>query len=256
MRVQLLPSTIDEDGRASARQHLLSMIIDDTIAIDAGSLAFSCSDRQRDQIRDIILTHTHLDHIAGLPMFVDDLFASLERPVCIHATSEMIEILERDLFNWEIYPRFSELSNEKGKVLEYQPFERGANFAVGQYSITSVAVNHQVAACGYIVSDGSQSIGITGDTASTDEFWKLCNERSDLAAIFVECAFPDEMSQLAGVSCHLTPSGLKGELAKLDNTDVRVLVINIKPMYRQTVLQQLAEFDRVEALDVGKVYDF
>src|SRR5687768_5570319 len=107
MKVQLLPSTIDEDFRASQRQHLLSMIIDDSVAIDAGCLALSCTDVHRQQVRNIVLTHTHLDHIAGLPLFLDDLFATLKEPVCIHATAEQIKIIERDLFNWAIYPRFS-----------------------------------------------------------------------------------------------------------------------------------------------------
>src|SRR6478672_5501039 len=116
MKVQLLPSTIDENGKASARQHLMSIIIDDCVAIDAGSLAFSCSEQQRRDVRDIVLTHTHLDHIAGLPLYIDDLFASLTEPIRVHATAEMIEILERDIFNWQVYPRFSELSNDHGPV--------------------------------------------------------------------------------------------------------------------------------------------
>src|SRR6188768_1006550 len=118
MKIQLLPSSIDEDGRASLRQHLLSIVVDDRVAVDAGCLAFSCSDKQRSAIRDIILTHTHLDHIAGLPLYIDDLFATLTEPVRVHATGEMIEILERDIFNWSIYPRFSELRNDYGPVVE------------------------------------------------------------------------------------------------------------------------------------------
>src|SRR6186997_1408628 len=100
MKIQMLPSTIDENGKASDRQHLLRIIVDDRVAIDAGCLALSCSDLQRSQVRDIVLTHTHLDHIAGLPLYIDDLFASLKEPIRVHATAEMIEGLERDIFNW------------------------------------------------------------------------------------------------------------------------------------------------------------
>ena len=68
MKLQLLPSTFDENGRASPRQHLTCFVIDDCVAIDAGSLAMSVNPVQRKNIRDIVLTHAHLDHIAGLPL--------------------------------------------------------------------------------------------------------------------------------------------------------------------------------------------
>ena len=254
----MLPSSIDADGRASERQHLLCLVIDDKVAIDAGSLAFSCTDLQRQQIRDVVLTHTHLDHIAGLPLFIDDLFSSLERPVCVHATPEMIDILETHVFNWAVYPRFSELTNANGRVLEYRGFSAGDTFDVGHLSITSVRVNHEVSACGYIVSDGKISVGITGDTAETDDFWKLCNERDDLAAILVECAFPNDLAELAHVSCHLTPNGLQEELEKLSNKQCPTYLINLKPMYRERVVAEVNSLGlpNTRILDIGRVYDF
>src|SRR5437899_11264709 len=139
MQLQMLPSTIDENGRASDRQHLLSIVIDGCVAVDAGCLAFSCTNHQRASVRDIILTHTHLDHTAGLPLFIDDLFATLTEPVRIHATREMINILERDLFNWAIYPRFSELTNDNGPVVEYREFERGSSFRLKTLELEGVA---------------------------------------------------------------------------------------------------------------------
>ncbi len=258
MRLQMLPSTIDENRMSSVRQHLLSIVIDDCVAIDAGCLALSCTDLQRSQIRDIVLTHTHLDHIAGLPLFIDDLFATLTEPIRIHATREMIDILERDIFNWSIYPRFSELTNDNGPVVEYQEFERGSTFNVKHLSIQSIAVNHKVSASGFVVSDRKISVAITGDTAETTEFWDVCNSTGDLKAALVECAFPDEFSGLASVSNHLTPMHFKTELEKLDNRNYPVFVINIKPMYRDRVVEQIekAGIDNVEILDVGRIYEF
>jgi cAMP phosphodiesterase len=257
MKVQLLPSTIDENGKASARQHLLTMVVDDRVAIDAGCLAFSCSDLQRDQIRDIVLTHAHLDHVAGLPLFIDDLFASLTEPVRVHATREMIETLETDLFNWRVYPRFSELRNSHGSVVEYREFEWGSRFNVAHLSLHSVSVNHRVPASGYIVSDATGSFAVTGDTAETDDFWRRCSETEDLRAIFVECAFPNELAELAAASYHLTPSKLATELAKLPARTCPVYVINLKPMYRAAIIKQLSDdqIDGVEVLEVGRIYD-
>jgi cAMP phosphodiesterase len=234
------------------------MVIDDRVAIDAGSLALSCSDLQREQIRDIILTHTHLDHIAGLPLFIDDLFATLTEPVRVHGTRQVIEALERDVFNWSIYPRFSELANSHGPVISYHEFEPGAVIEVGHLTVRSVPVNHKVASSGYIVSDGTGTIAITGDTAETDEIWQVCGRTPDLRAIFVECAFPNELAELALVSGHLTPAQLAGELRKVPNRTAPAYVINIKPMYRSRVIEQLgaAGLDGVEPLEVGRVYEF
>jgi cAMP phosphodiesterase len=258
MRVQLLPSTIDEDGKASARQHLMSIVIDDCVAIDAGCLAFSCSDLQRNQIRDVILTHAHLDHIAGLPMFIDDLFSTLTEPIRVHAVREVVDILERDVFNWSVYPRFSELMNKSGRVVEYHEFKQGSKFPAKHLTITSIGVNHKVAANGYVVSDGKVSVGITGDTAETDDIWSVFNSIDGLKAVLVECAFPNEMSELATVSNHLTPEKLERELEKFENPDCDVFVINIKPMYRETILHQISELNanRLNVLDVGKVYEW
>jgi ribonuclease BN (tRNA processing enzyme) len=258
MKIQMLPSTIDSNGRASLRQHLLSIVVDDRVAIDAGCLALACSDVQRDQVRDIVLTHTHLDHIAGLPMFIDDLFSALTEPLRIHATHEMVEILERDVFNWAIYPRFSELSNDHGPVVEYCEFERGASFQVAHLRVRSVAVNHKVSASGYIVSDGDGHVVITGDTAETDEIWEIANELTNIKAVLVECAFPDELGELAHVSNHLTPGRLATELAKLSSRNYPVHVINIKPTYRQRVIDQITSLglQDVHILEIGKVYQF
>lgn len=258
MKIQFLPSTFESDGSASERQHLTCIVLDDQVTVDAGSLAFACTSRQREQIRDVILTHVHLDHIAGLPMFIDDLFAGLTEPIRIHATREMIDILERDIFNWAVYPRFSELTNAIGPVIEYCAFETGRPFTVKHLTVSPIAVNHFVQSAGMIVSDGRVSIGITGDTAATDDIWNEFNRTKDLAAVFVECAFPDEMAELAGVSCHLTPSLLAEELLKFDRVDVPVYVVNIKPMHREKVIAQIVDLTgpNVSILEIGRIYEF
>jgi len=257
MKFQLLPSTFDENGRASARQHLTCFVVDDVVAFDAGSLAMSASERQREQIRHVILTHAHLDHIAGLPLFVHDLFASLTSPVVIHSSSEVIEILERDIFNWDVYPNFSELENDHGKVLEYRTFEAGKTFDVRHLSVTPLAVNHKVPTNGFIIDDGESMIALTGDTAETSEFWPRAASAGRLSAIFIECAFPNDMADLAAISHHLTPNTLVKEIEKFPAGDCPIYLINLKPMYRGVIESEVAALDipNLSILEVGKVYD-
>ena len=258
MKIQLLPSSFEEDGRASARQHLACFVIDDLVAIDAGSLAMATTQAQKKQIRDVILTHAHLDHIAGLPLYIDDLFATLRRPVCVFASHEVIEVLERDIFNWSVYPRFSELENENGKVMRYFPFETGKEFTVKHLKVKAVGVNHKVPSVGFIISDGETTFAMTGDTSEMSDFWQVLNREKNLSAILVECAFPNELEELAQISYHLTPLTLKRELEKFARTDCLIYVINIKPMYRDEIVRQLEELkmENLQILEVGKVYQW
>lgn len=257
MKFQLLPSSFDETGRASACQHLACFVVDDLIAFDAGSLAMATNAIQKKQIRDVVLSHAHLDHIAGLPLYVDDLFATVKRPIQIHATAEVIEIIENYIFNWSVYPRFSELRNDYGVVMEYRPFETEKIFSVKHLNITAVNVNHKVPSVGFIFSDGTTRLALTSDTAQMNRFWDVVNETEDLSALFVECAFPDELSELASNSHHLTPDSLCAELKKFKQ-NCPVYVVNIKPMYFEKVTRQLRalEIENLNILEVGRVYDF
>lgn len=258
MKLQLLPSTFEENGSASRRQHLACFVVDDRVAVDAGSLGQAACRLQREQIRDVVLTHAHLDHIAGLPLFLDDLFAGLEAPVRIYATPDVIGILERDIFNWSIYPRFSELTNDHGSILEYVPFQTGSEFAVAHLKFHAINVNHLVPSVGFVVSDERSSIVMTGDTAGLDGFWQKVNTLPAPDAVLIECAFPDELTDLAEVSHHLTPSRLKNELNKLSHKNTPVYVINIKPMYWEKVVREIEDLDieNLRVLDVGRVYEW
>ena len=115
---------------ATLEQRLTCFVIDDCVAVDAGSIAIALNGEQRNTVRDIIVTHPHMDHVASLPIFIDDLYPSLQEPVRIYATAEVIELLERDVFNWNVYPRFSDLKNDYGPVMEYIPIPIGAPFRV------------------------------------------------------------------------------------------------------------------------------
>jgi cAMP phosphodiesterase len=232
-------------------------VVDDLIAFDAGSLAIATTAEQKKKIRDVVLSHAHLDHIAGLPLYVDDLFATIKRPIQIHATSEVIEILERDIFNWSIYPRFSELTNDHGVVLEYRPFEIEKDFTVKHLTVKAVDVNHKVPSVGFIVSDQASSFALTSDTAQVERFWEVINETENLSAVLVECAFPNELCELASNSHHLTPKVLQTELGKLKK-DCPIYVVNIKPMYVEQVSKQIGELEieNLQILEVGKIYEF
>jgi ribonuclease BN (tRNA processing enzyme) len=258
MRVQLLPSTFDSQGQATSDQRLTCFLIDECVAVDAGSIALALTTEQREQVRDIIVTHPHMDHIASLPIFIDDLFETLTSPVRVYATPEVIDLLERDIFNWNVYPRFSELKNEHGPVMEYVPIPTGKEFRIAHLTVTAVAVNHIVPTVGLLVSDGKSTVAFSSDTAETDEFWNLINRAPGIDALLVETSFPDSMAKLAEVSRHFTPASLQRDLRKLNHNGLDILAVHIKPAYRKLVIEELQALNLpgLGVMEPGKTYSW
>jgi len=258
VRIQLLPSTFDSQGHATLEQRLTCFLIDDCVAVDAGSLALAATREQREKVRDIIVTHPHMDHIATLPIFIDDLYPTLKSPIRVYATQEVIELLERDIFNWNVYPRFSELKNDYGPVVEYVPIPAAQEFKVAHLSVTAVAVNHIVPTVGLVVSDGRRTVAFSSDTSETQEFWNIINRAPSLQALLIEASFPNSMSELAEVSRHFTPASLQQELGKLNQKDVEILAVHIKPSYRQVIIDELKALNipGLGVMEPGRIYNW
>jgi len=199
-----------------------------------------------------------MDHIASLPIFVDDLFGEVKEPIRIHATKEVIELLKLDVFNDTVYPKFDELMNEHGHVMEYVPFETGRDFRVAHLTITAVEVNHIVPTIGLLATDGKTTVAFSSDTAETVKFWELINRAPRLDALFIEASFPNSMEKLAQASKHLTPSMLKSELTKLSHNGMDILAVHLKPAYRETIARELTQLgiDNLSVMDTGRIYEW
>lgn len=256
MKIQLLPSTFDGDGHATLDQRLTCYLIDDCVTVDAGSIAIALTAEQRARVQDIIVTHVHMDHIASLPIFIDDLYPTLTEPMRIHATPEVIERLERDVFNWNVYPRFSELKNDFGAVMQYVPITIGQEFKVAHLTVKAIPVNHIVPTVGVIVSDGKRTVAFSSDTAETDDFWKEINGLQRLDAVLIEASFPNSMANLADVSRHFTPASLAEELGKLKHNGLDILAVHLKAAYRETIIAELKALDlpKLGVMEPGRTY--
>ena len=189
---------------------------------------------------------------------MDDLFGELEQPIRIHATEEVVDLLKRDVFNDNVYPRFDELKNERGRVMDYVPFEIGKEFKVAHLTVAAIPVNHIVPTVGLIVSDDRVTVAFSSDTAETEEFWKMVSRAPHLEALFIEASFPNSMRQLAEASRHLTPDTLRNELRKLSHNGMDILAVHLKPAYRETVARELTELgmDNLSVMEVGRVYEW
>lgn len=256
MRIRLLPSSA---GRPSQLQCLTSFVIDERVAIDAGSIGFAFSPGEIGTVRHIIVTHSHSDHIASLPIYVAEAFPSLDKPIIIYGSNEVNTALREFVFNDKVWPNFEkiELSNGSGPTLEFRQLEPRQTINVAGFEVTPIPVNHIVPTFGLLVRNAATTVAFTSDTYSTEEIWKAASEDEHLKAVFAEVSFPNEMAELAEASKHLTPALLAIELRKL-NRDVEVYVVHIKPTHREDVIRQIAALGnlRVSVGEIDRVYEW
>lgn len=256
MRVRLLPSFA---GRDSQCQSLTCFLINDRVAIDGGSIGFALAPEEMGTIRHIVVTHSHSDHIASLPVYVAEAFTLLEEPIIIYGTAEVVAALRNFIFNDHIWPDFEKipLSNNSGPTIEFKVIEPGKAVNIAGLRITPIPVNHVVPTVGLIVEDESVAVAFTSDTHTTDGIWEAANGVERLKAIFVDVSYPNELRELADVSKHLTPELLALELKKL-NRKVDVYAVHIKPTNRDDVIRQLERLNNRSVLvgEINRVYEW
>ena len=151
-----------------------SMLVDHDVLVDAGTGVADLSLAELGAIDHIFLTHSHLDHIASLPLLIDTVMdMRIGRPVTVHASEATLAILRQHVFNWLVWPDFSEIPSREASLPAVPgPWSWGQRVDLGcGRSITALPAEHTVPAVGYLLDSGSNSLAFSGDTTSNDSFW-------------------------------------------------------------------------------------
>lgn len=237
-------------GGIGANLSTTSLLVDDDVLIDGGTGLSELSLEEMSRIRHIFVTHSHLDHIAGIPMLLDSVFETIQQPLVVHAREETINTLRKHIFNWQVWPDFSVLPSTEQPVLRFEVMRPGESIRVGARSVEMIAVNHSVPAAGYRVQNGVGSFAFSGDTTSNDGFWQALNRHADLDLLIVESAFPDQECELSIKSRHYCPQLLADDLKKLQHRP-RLFLTHLKPGSEDTIVDQCRE--RIGALSVERL---
>jgi cAMP phosphodiesterase len=256
MKIRLVPSHVVEP---TAIQVVTTVLVNDEIAIDAGCIASGLGRAEQERIRHVIVTHSHLDHTAGLPPFLTDRIGGATASFPVHASRATIDSLRQHTFNDVVWPNFEKipLPNGAGPILKLVEIEAGRPFELLGLRFTPVAMNHVVPTLGLVIEDDHSAVAVTSDTYRTDGIWEVAGRAKNLRAVFVDVSYPDELESLAAVAKHLTPQSLRADLAKLRG-DAKVYAVHLKPDMRDRIAQQLAAIDRpkVHSAEIGKTYSF
>jgi ribonuclease BN (tRNA processing enzyme) len=235
VRIALLPSATSAESEV---QFLTSYLINDTLALDAGSIGLYKTPRDQARIKHVLISHTHMDHIASLPIFLENVFNRGPECVTIHGSETVLETLQRDLFNDRLWPDFVALAPHGIRFLKMNTLRPGEPIELEGLKITPVPVNHVVPTLGFVIEDGNATVVIPSDTGPTEVIWQLANRASNLKAVFLEACFPNSMTALAEGAKHLTATMFAREVKKIERP-VPLLAMHIKPVFRAQIVQEL-----------------
>jgi ribonuclease BN (tRNA processing enzyme) len=235
-----------------------SLLLDHDVLIDAGTGVGDLSLAEMCVIDHVFVTHSHLDHIACLPLLVDSVGFMRDKPLTIHATEETLTILKEHVFNWEIWPDFSQIPSLHQPILRYESIALGETVDMGGRKITPLPANHVVPAVGFRIDSGKTSLVFSGDTTTCDALWEVVNHIGNLEYLIVETAFSNAEKELAVVSKHLCPSLLAEELGKL-KLSPKIYITHLKPGEVELTMQEISESVQKHVpkmLQNGQVFEF
>jgi ribonuclease BN (tRNA processing enzyme) len=249
-------------GSPGVFQRPSAFLINSRTLLDAGTVPGALSVPEQCAIERALISHTHLDHTLGLAFLAETwaLMSEAEshtvtRPLSVLSTAPVVATLQASLFNNTAWPDFSRIP-PCGPVLQYGDLAEGREQRVGDLWVTPIAVHHTIPTCGFIVHDGHTGFVYSADTGPTAALWQAARKCRGLAAVILECSFPNRLGALAEVAGHLTPRHIERELDKVP-PDLPVWIFHIKaPFYDETgeELTRIHGASRLVLLEQGKTY--
>jgi ribonuclease BN (tRNA processing enzyme) len=226
-------------GGIGAGLRTTAIQIDDDILIDTGTGIGDLSLAEMRRIRHVFMTHSHLDHTAGLPLLIDTVFeARLEDPLTVYGRHETLDAMRKHIFNWILWPDFSALPSAESPVMRFRSIGVGEPVNAGDRKIVAVDVNHTVPGVAYIVEHQGRIFAFSGDTAANDTFWAALNALPRLDLLVVESAFGNRNEQLAWLARHYCPQSLAADLEKLDH-DPDIWITHLKPGAENEIFEEV-----------------
>lgn len=251
-------------GAISQGCRTTSFLIDGHILIDAGTGVGDLTLEEMRRVNHVFLTHSHLDHVAALPLMLDAVSSMRETPVKVHALAETIAALQAHIFNNVIWPDFSRIPHPSAPFLEYSALEVGQLLNVASIDIEVLPAMHTVPSTGYALLGQTGWWIFSGDTAPNPAFWQRINDLP-VAMLVIETAFSNREKALAERSLHLSPKTLADGLALLSpQKSFPIYISHTKPTETALILDEICRSDRADAsaaaqdirwLHVGNEFD-
>jgi len=192
-------------------QKLVSLLIDNVLAIDAGAITSSLSLEEQKKIKALLLTHQHYDHVRDIPVLGMSLFMG-GAATRIYSIPPALDALARHFLSDEIYTDFRQ-KPEQNPTLSFTVLEPNKAETIEGY---------------------------TGDTGpGLADCWRQVSPQ----LLIIEVTSSERYADWAGSSGHLAPSLLKQELAsfkKVNGYLPPVVTVHMNPDLEEEIAAELA----------------
>lgn len=236
MRIEVLGCS----GGVGPGLRTTTLLVDGTLLIDAGTGVGDLSAEAMRRIRRVVLTHAHLDHVCGLAFMVDNLFGLIDAPIEVLARAETLDALRQHLFNWALWPDFTQIPSAEQPMLRMTACQPGQRLpGLAPLGLSCFEVCHTVPALGYALTGPKLTFAFTGDTGSCPQLWPALNALPRLDILMVDVAFPDADAELGALARHYTPQSLSRDLSMLRHRP-QLLLTHHKPGCEAQLLRDCA----------------
>ena len=238
----------------SRTTRLVSFLIDDVLAVDAGSLVSELTFAEQKKIKAILLSHGHYDHIRAVPAFA---FNNSDRTTKVIGTPKTLEILSSHLIDGVVYPKFtSEASFLRKAILQLVPAEPFNRQNIEGYEIRAVPVPHNLDGVGFeITSEDRKSLFYTGDTGPG-----LSSVWGEIAPqlIITDVTWPNSLADAAKDAGHLCSDMLREELIEFRRIKgylPRVATIHASPQHESEIEREVREVAKLLRTSIDMVHE-
>jgi ribonuclease BN (tRNA processing enzyme) len=232
-----------------------SFLVDGDVLVDAGTGVGDLNLDEMKGITHVLLTHSHLDHVAALPLMIDAIASQLTKPIRVHALPGTIAALKTHIFNNVIWPDFSCIPTPEVPFISFHEIQVGQTLDITGKRIEVLPAVHTVPAVGYAVTAGKGAWVFTGDTGRNPAFWRRINQMN-VAALVIETAFSNRERGLAKRSLHLSPNVLAHELDCIDKgKSFPIYITHTKPAETELIMAEIQKFDQTQPLGPHVAHD-
>jgi ribonuclease BN (tRNA processing enzyme) len=222
---------------------LVSFLVDDVLAVDAGSLVSELTFPEQKKIKAILLSHGHYDHIRAVPAFA---FNNSDRTTNVMATRKTLEILSSHLIDGVVYPEFTSKSSFLQKAsISLVPLELFKWQNIEGHDVRALPVPHNLDGVGFEITSGDgKTLFYTGDTGpGLSSVWDKISPQ----LIIVDLTWPNSLADAAKDAGHLCPEMLKEELIEFRRVNdylPKVIAIHTSPQHDPEVEREVREVAR------------